>query len=213
MIYILFIIWFIFLIKGADIMVEGSSSVAKRFWISPIIIGLTIVAFWTSAPELVVNILSSFNWYNELALWNILWSNISNVLLMLWVFAIIAPLVVKKRTVFIEIPMAVLASVVILVLVQDKILSWTLNQVSRWDWIILLLFFLVFIFYTFRTAKSWKNDTEKIHLMSLSRSIIYIFLWFVWLIFWWKWIVDWAVEIAKMLWMTEATIWLTIVAI
>ena len=111
MVYILFIVGFYALIKGADWMVEGSSSIAKKFGISSLVIGLTVVAFGTSAPELVVSVLASLDGHNELAIGNIIGSNISNVFLMLGICALIAPLKVKKQTVFNEIPLAILSVV------------------------------------------------------------------------------------------------------
>lgn len=104
MTYVLFLVGFVVLIKGADFLVEGSSSIAKKFKISNLVIGLTIVAFGTSAPELVVNIIAALEGKTELAFGNILGSNIANILLILGVASTICALTVKRNTVWIEIP-------------------------------------------------------------------------------------------------------------
>ncbi|PJA49228.1 MAG: sodium:proton exchanger, partial [candidate division SR1 bacterium CG_4_9_14_3_um_filter_40_9] len=102
--YILFIIGFVVLIKGADFLVQGASSLAKKFNISELVIGLTIVAIGTSAPELVVNMFSAFHGSPALALGNILGSNIANILLVLGVTICVYPMVIKKSVVYREIP-------------------------------------------------------------------------------------------------------------
>ena len=102
--YVLFIIGFVILIKGADLLVDGAASVAKKFNISSIVIGLTIVAFGTSAPEFVVNIFASVKGNSEIAIGNILGSNIANIFLILGVAAVIHPIVAKENTAWKEIP-------------------------------------------------------------------------------------------------------------
>ena len=127
---LLFIIsGFTLLIKGAGWLVEGASSVAQRFGISNLVIGLTIVSFGTSAPELIVNILASLRGSADIAVGNIVGSNISNTLLILGITAIITPLAIKKSTVFKEIPFCLLATIMLLIMANDHIiddsgLSW-----------------------------------------------------------------------------------------
>ena len=111
MIYTLFALGFVLLIKGADYLVDGSASIAKRFNISNLVIGLTIVAFGTSAPELIVNLFASFNGSSDLAISNVLGSNLANMLLILGVASVIYPLKVKSNTVWKEIPLSLLAIV------------------------------------------------------------------------------------------------------
>src|SRR4026208_1753468 len=103
---LLFVVGFVFLIKGAGFLVDGASSVARRFKISDLVIGLTIVAFGTSAPELVVNITASYNGNTDLAIGNILGSNIANILLTLGASAVIYPLAVERNTIRKEIPLS-----------------------------------------------------------------------------------------------------------
>ncbi|MEQ9167850.1 MAG: hypothetical protein RLO12_16435 [Fulvivirga sp.] len=101
LIYILFIVGFVFLIKGADLMVEGATSIGKKFNISSIIIGLTIVSFGTSLPELLVNLIASYNDNPDIGVGNVLGSNIANILLILGISALINPLPITKNTYFI----------------------------------------------------------------------------------------------------------------
>ncbi len=212
---LLLIIWFALLIKWADLLVDWASSIAKKFWISSLVIGLTIVAFWTSAPELVVNIMSAFSWQTDLAISNIIWSNISNIFLILGLTAIVYPIAMPKSTVRKEIPFVILISIVLFWLLLDGFLS-------KWDAFILLMFFSVFLYYTYTIAiekkdknelKEEKKEAESIKLMTTTRSSIYIILWLIWLIYWWKLIVDSAINIAVWFWLPMSFIWVTIVAI
>lgn len=217
--YILFVLGFVLLTKGADFLVDWSVSVAKRAKISSLVIGLTIVAFGTSMPELVVNLFASVSWNAAIAIGNILGSNISNVFLILWVSAIIYPLATKRNTVRKEIPLSLLAAVVIWILANDFLIdgnSW-FSWLTRIDGFVLLSFFVLFMVYIFSIAKS--KDVEIVEQldekkkMSKWKSVIYILLWLVGLAVWGKWIVDWAVHIATVLWVSQSMIGLTIVAI
>lgn len=215
LIYILFVLWFVILIKGADFLVDGASSVAKKFNISSIVIGLTIVSLWTSMPELVVNIFSSLSGNTDLAIGNIIGSNISNILLILWVSAVIFPLTAKINTIRKEIPLWLLAIIIIGVMANDIILDWaTTSLLSRTDGLVLLWFFIIFLFYTFWLAKNGKKEVdEKIKVFPNRKSILYIILWLGGLTLWGTWIVDGAVHIATLLGWSQAVIGLTIVAI
>ena len=110
MVYILFVLGFALLIKGADLLVEGASSLAKRYSLSELIIGLTIVSFGTSTPELIVNILASFNGSSDLAIGNVFGSNIANILLILGCSALIRPLPIQRSIYFTEIPISLVAT-------------------------------------------------------------------------------------------------------
>lgn len=215
--YILFIIWFIILIKWADMLVSGASSIALKFNIPAIVIWLTIVAFWTSTPELAVNIFSAIENKTDLAIWNILGSNISNILLILWVTAFIYPIKVKYSTVWKEIPFALLWTLILWIMANDIFIDYAIsNQISRIDWLIFIWFFIIFLYYNFWISKikdDIKAADKDIKEIATWKSIIFIFLWLVWLTIWWKWIVDGAVELAKIFGMSEAVIWLTVVAI
>ena len=217
--YVLFIIWFIILIKWADFLVQWSASLAKKFKISELVIGLTIVAIWTSTPELIVNIISGIKWSWGIAIGNILWSNIANILLVLWLAACIYPLTIKKSIIYREIPFS-LAAIIILRVIIDNFIQWPGNTllISRLEGIFLLGLFWIFLFYIFRTSRHNKEEIveeveEEIHTFSSKKSLIYISLWLAWLIIWWEWIVNGAVVIAEQMWLSELTIGLTVIAI
>lgn len=214
--YILFIIGFVMLIKGADLLVSGSASVAKKFNISSIVIGLTIVAFGTSTPEFIVNIFASAQGNTEIAIGNILGSNIANILLILGISAIIFPLVSKKNTVWKEIPLALLAAFLVGVMVNDaRIDNGVFSGLSRVDGIVLLSFFIIFLYYTFGISKATGDISEEavVEPMSNGRSALYIVLGLVGLVFGGKWIVDGAVQIAGIFNVSQSLIGLTVVAI
>ena len=219
LIYVLFVIGFVLLIKWADLLVDGSVSVAKRAKISSIVIGLTIVAFGTSMPELVVNIFASISGNAAIAIGNILGSNISNVFLILWISAIIYPLATKRNTVRKEIPLSLLAALVVWILANDFLIDGNVwfSWLTRIDGLILLAFFILFMVYIFSIAKTQDieivTEFDEKKKMSKWKSVLYILLWLVGLAVWGKWIVDWAVHIATVLGVSQSMIWLTIVAI
>ena len=216
---VLLVFGFIFLIKGADYLVQGSSSLAKKLRVSDLIIGLTIVALGTSTPELVVNLVASFRGTADLAIGNVLGSNIANILLILGVSATIYPLVVHKNTVYKEIPFALLAVLALFFLVNDQDLaSQKANLLSRGDGLVLLLFFLIFMYYVFSVAVSKPNSEdavleEDIEVLPMWQSWMMIIAGILGLVFGGQWVVDSAVAIAKMLGVGEKLIGLTIVAI
>lgn len=218
-VYILFILWFVLLIKGADLLVDGSVSVAKKAKISTIVIGLTIVAFGTSMPELVVNIFASLSGNTAIAVGNILWSNIANILLILWISAIIYPVMSKSNTTWKEIPLSLLAAIVLWLLANNFFVhgnSWY-EGITRIDGIILIGFFILFMVYIFSIAKSKDveivTELDEKKKMNTWKSILYIVLWLIGLAVGGKWIVDGAVHIATILGVSQSLIGLTIVAI
>lgn len=210
--YITFFLGFVALIKGADLLVDGSSALAKRLGVSALVIGLTVVAFGTSAPELAVNILASFNNSTDIAIGNILGSNIANILLILGVSAIFYPLSVGQGTVWKEIPFSILAVAVLGFLVVD-------HALGRLDGIVLLLFFSAFLIYIYQLTKKEKAANsglcieEEIPEYSLTRSWVMVILGMTGLVLGGKWIVDGAVLFASNFGVSEALIGLTIVAI
>lgn len=214
--YILFIIGFLLLIKGADLLVDGSASIAKKLKISSIVIGLTIVAFGTSAPEFIVNIFASVQGNSEIAIGNILGSNIANILLILGISAIIYPITAKKNTVLKEIPLSLLAIVVLGVMANDTIIDGALfSGITRIDGLILLAFFIIFLYYTFGITKTTDDIVEKdeIKIFSYKKAIFFIILGLASLMIGGKWIVDGAVKIAEFFNISQSLIGLTIVAI
>ncbi len=213
--YFLFLIGFVLLIKGADMLVSGASSIANKFRISPLVIGLTIVAFGTSAPELAVNIFASMAGNSEIAIGNILGSNIANILLILGISAVIYPLRSKKSTVWKEIPLCLLAAVVVGVMVNDTLIDGGgFSGLSRVDGFVLIAFFAIFLYYTFSIARSGRStDDSEIKQLSLTRSIIYIIVGLTGLVLGGQWIVAGAVKIAEFFGISQSLIGLTIVAV
>ncbi len=207
------IIGFVILIKGADYLVKGGSSIAKRFGISSIVIGLTVVAFGTSAPELLVNVMASIHGSSDIVIGNILGSNIANILLILGISAIILPLPIKKGTVAIEIPFSLLSVLVLGVAANDVLIDGqSVNLVSRIDGIIMFLFFIIFLYYTFSIAKT-KGDHEKVLKYSLLKSIWLILIGMLGLSFGGDFVVNSAVKIARLFNVSESLIALTIISI
>ena len=145
---------FVLLIKGADILVSGASSIAANFKVSKMLIGLTIVAFGTSAPELAVSISSLANGTTDMLLGNVFGSNIMNILLLIGIGALICPIIVKRDTVIKEIPILLLISSALVVLYLDMSLAnGSHNEITREDAIICLLFFGIFLYYLIAMAR------------------------------------------------------------
>lgn len=212
--FILFPLGLYILIKGADLLVEGGASIAKKFGISQLAIGLTVVAFGSSAPEFVVNILASLNNEAGLAFGNIIGSNIANILLILGVSAMISPLVVKSTTAFREIPFSMLAALVLAFLANDVLIDGAEDSVlTRSDGMVLLSFFAVFIFYVYTIAGEVGLEEETPDEMSTLKSVIFVLVGLACLIFGGDWIVDGAVKIAHLAGFSEKTVGLTIVAV
>lgn len=215
LIYILFVVGFVLLIKGADLLVAGASSLAKRIGVSALMIGLTIVAFGTSMPELVVNLLASVQGNTDIAIGNIVGSNIANILLILGISAMIYPLAVQKGTVWKEIPFALLAVVVLMLMANDVILDGAATSaLTKIDGLVLLGFFVIFLYYVFGLAKNGENNEEEsVETFPLSRSILMIMAGLAGLVIGGKWIVDGAVAFASSMGVSEALIGLTVVAV
>ena len=159
--YILLVIGFILLVKGADYFVDGSSSIAKKLRIPSLIIGLTIVAFGTSAPEAAVSITASVNGQNGMAIGNVIGSNIFNLLMVIGASGIIKPLLVEKSILSKEFPFVLLTSIILVILSLDSLLfNSSINIISRMDGIILLILFAVFLYYLINSAM--KNRKENL---------------------------------------------------
>lgn len=206
----------VLLLKGADWLVSGAGSIARGFGITPLVIGLTIVAFGTSAPELVVNLLAAVQGNTDIAIGNIVGSNIVNVLLILGVSAAIYPLTVKSTTVWKEIPLALLAALVLAVAASDVFFNGaTASVISRSDGLIFLGFFAVFMYYTFGIAKQGGDEPEQEETKRYSklRSVGMTIVGIGALVLGGKLLVDAAVSLATTFGMSEAVIGLTVVAI
>ncbi len=213
--YILFVIGFVFLVKGADALVDGSASIAKRLNISNITIGLTIVAFGTSAPEFIVNIFAAAKGNTEIAIGNILGSNIANILLILGISAIINPITAKKNTVLKEVPLSLLAIIILGLMANDKIIDGAIfSGITRTDGFVLLSFFIIFLYYTFSITRSDEDIVEgKIKLLSYPKAMLFVILGLTGLTLGGKWIVNGAVKIAELFNVSQSLIGLTICAL
>ena len=152
--FILLLIGFFFLIKGADVFVEGSSSIAKRFNVPPMVIGLTIVAMGTSAPEAAVSITSSLAGQNDMAVANVVGSNFFNILVVLGVSSVIATLPVEKNTIKKDTPFLIIVSLLLLLFSSDK-------YISRTEGILFLITFVYFLVDTIKTAMKESKNEEK----------------------------------------------------
>jgi cation:H+ antiporter len=210
---IILIAGFIALIKGAAWLVDGSTALAKKYRVSDLVIGLTIVAFGTSMPELVVNAFAAYENRPEIVFGNIIGSNNFNLFIILGVSGLIAPLVVKKSTVKFEIPFSLIAVLVVLILSNYSLFS-SGKILSRFDGVILLLCFAGFLYYIFRQMQQSKTDYFPVDAKPLSNWKIWSFivLGLTLLVVGGKLVVNSAVEIATFLGVSQAVIGLTIVA-
>jgi cation:H+ antiporter len=214
--YILLIIGFVFLIKGADFLVKGASSMARQFNISDLAIGLTVVAFGTSAPELFVNIVAGVKGTTDIAIGNILGSNIANVFLILGISAVIYPLAVSKGTVWKEIPFSLLAAVVLAFLANDRIIDNQNHSVlSRSDGLILLSFFVIFLYYSTTIAFEIKGIGDHVPATAhgTMKSIGMVIVGLAALVVGGEWIVNGAVHMALKMGLSQSTVGLTVVAV
>ncbi|WP_418965837.1 calcium/sodium antiporter [Cetobacterium sp.] len=204
---IILLVGVVFLVLGANSLVDGASVIAKRFNIPNIVIGLTIVAFGTSAPELVVNVISALNGKSAITLGNVVGSNIINILIILGITAIIYPLTVSRNTVKFEIPIALFASVLTYVLSKNGI-------ISRGDGFILLGFFILFLMYnTYLTVTNREESELEVKNYTLPIAIGVTILGFILLVFGGKFIVDSAVDLARNFGISERVISVTVVSL
>ncbi|MDN5205224.1 calcium/sodium antiporter [Fulvivirgaceae bacterium BMA10] len=211
-----FIVGFVVLIKGADFLVKGGSSLGKRFGMSDLVIGLTIVSFGTSMPELLVNVISSLQGSSELAIGNVLGSNIANILLILGVSALVCPLPITRNTYFIEIPFSLTATLLVGFLANASLFYHVTDlYISRFDGVVLLFFFFLFLGYIFMTTKEKKEAAFKTTYKeeSLFKSIGLTTLGILGLYFGGDWIVDGALYFAGYFDVSESFIGLTVVAL
>lgn len=213
---IVFIIFgFIALVKGADWLVDGASAIAKQFGISDLIIGLTVVAFGTSMPEFVVNMVSVAQGSTDLAITNILGSNIINTFVILGLTALVYPIVSQKRARDFDIPLSIIAGLVVLVFVAIQLpFGETEQGIGRIGGIVLLLMFCFFLYNTFIHSKEHPEDVEtEVKQMPTRRAVALILVGFIGLIVGGELIVKSAVDIATRMGVSEAVIGLTVVAL
>lgn len=212
---IFLIIGLVLLVKGADFFVEGSSSIAKRFNIPTMVIGLTLVAFGTSSPELAVSVSGSLNQANGIVFGNVVGSNIVNVLFILGISAFISPISIKSKTIFKEMPFAILTTVALMLMVMDGLINGDpISVVSRSEGWILLLFFAIYLYSMVEISIMGKEESEEeILVMPMPKSVLFTIGGLVAIIFGADLVVNAASEIAALLGLSETLIGLTVVAI
>lgn len=211
---ILLIVGFVILIKGADIFVDGASSLAQNFKLSKMLIGLTIVAFGTSAPEFAVSVKSIISNNYDMVLGNVVGSNILNILLIIGICSLIKPIVVKNNTIKKEIPIVIMISTLLFFLMKDNLFdSNAINMITRSDGFIILLFFMIFIYYLISIMRNKRDDdADESAKFGMSKSILFTILGIVCIILGSNFVVDSASNIAVSLGVSQKMIALTIVA-
>lgn len=213
--FLLVSVGFVLLIKGADFLVNGASSLAKRFHVSDIAIGLTVVAMGTSAPELVVNIISGSKELDGVIFGNIIGSNIFNIFLILGISSVIYPLTVQRNALWKEIPYSLFVSLMFFILINDILFRGAdSNVLSTVDAVILLVLFAIFLIYIFMNLKRHPEeaDGEDIIMYGSMKTTIMITLGIAGLIFGGQMIVENAIVIASAWGMQDELIGLTIIA-
>lgn len=206
----------ILILLGANGLTDGAASVAKRFKISDLVIGLTIVAFGTSAPELVISVLSSIQGSAEMAIGNVVGSNIFNVLMIIGCTSLVLPMQVGQGTMSKEIPLVILSSLVLTFFANDIILDGgERNVISRIDGLVLLCFFMIFMRYTFAIARNGseeQSEEQKVKELPMWKSLAFIIGGLAGLIIGGQLFVDGASGVARSLGVSDSIIGLTLVA-
>lgn len=201
---------------GADRLTDGASSLARRMNISEMVIGLTIVAAGTSAPELFVSVASALKGTPDLAVGNVVGSNTMNTLLIVGVTAMVAPMSISRTTVTKDIPFTVLASVLLIILCVDGFSRWSIsgNMISRIDGLVLLLAFASFMVYTFSTAKEDPAADQATSTMvsPIWKGLLWVVVGLACLVIGANLFVDSASSVARQLHVSDSVIGLTIVA-
>lgn len=213
---VLLVVGFILLIKGADFFVKGASALARKYKVSELAIGLTIVAFGTSAPELMVSVVSSIEGYNEVVYGNVIGSNIFNLLFILGVCGLIYPVTVQRQSVWKEIPYSLFAALLLFLLVNDFYLWGNENIFSRMDSLVLMIFFGAFLYYVFKNLKS-EVEIKQTETVSTTDYKLHLVIFMVLgglagLVFGGRLVVENAISIARTFDLSENIIGLTIIA-
>ncbi len=210
---LLLILGFVILIKAADVFVDHASEVALHFNVSKMVIGLTIVAFGTSAPEFAVSVQSLLNDSSEMLLGNVIGSNIINILLIVGCCSLIVPIKVKSSTVSKEIPICLLLTTLLTVLFLDVWIDGAAeNSITRSDGVVIVLVFMVFIYYLFRMIRNKTEENDK-PTGSLVKSIIFIVLGITAIVLSSDLVVNQAIMIATKLNISDRVISLTVIAL
>lgn len=205
---LILVLGLILLYAGSTLLVQGAASVAVMFAVRPVIIGLTIVSFATSAPELLVSLIAAIKGSGGISLGNILGSNVINIALVLGISAVIKPVTIARQIIKIEIPYMILAAVIFWILCMD-------NRIGHTDGVVLIAMLVIFLVYGILTAKE-KNRTEKKHPRSLSSMIknsIFIVLGIIMLAYGANFVVQEAIHIAQKIGLSQAFIGISVVAL
>jgi cation:H+ antiporter len=203
-----------FLIKGADLLVDGSIAIASRARIPPMVVGLTIVSFGTSMPELLVTMISGLQHNADLAVANVIGSNIANVLLVLGIAAVIRPLPIGDSTVVTEVPFSLTAALLVGFLANAALFGSPELTISRLDGCILLFFFLLFMLYVYKVSVEGNGaPMQEGEPMTMPKAGTYVAVSVVLLYFGGTWVVSAAVDLATALGVDDALIGLTVVAV
>ncbi len=212
---LLLIIGFVFIIKGADFLIDGSAFIAKRIQVSELFIGLTIVAFGTSLPELVVNVSASLKDSSQLAIGNVFGSNIANVWLVLGATATLYSIPLKKQTAAIDLPLTVLIVLLFGYLANGSLWGFSDAMLLGYlEAIVLLLIFVLYMYYIAKTSKHLDRivNTKNAENISLPKSVLLIILGIVGLYAGGHWIVISALRLADLIGVSESFIGLSIIA-
>ncbi len=213
--FALLILGFILLVKGADWLVTGATSLAKKLDISELAIGLTIVAFGTSAPEMVVNVFAGISKHDEVVFGNVFGSNVMNTLLILGISGLIYPITVQGRTAWREIPFSLLAALLIFFFINDQLIYGSeSNILSHWEGIVGFLLFCGFLYYVANNLREETiSEVESIKVFKLPKTILLLILGTAGLVVGGRLTVNYAVDIAYYFNLSEKLIGLTIIAI
>lgn len=212
--YVLLLIGFVLLIKGADIFVDGASAIAKKLGIPPVIVGLTIVSIGTSAPELAVSLISALEGNNDIAIGNVLGSNLFNSLMVLGVTAIVLPIVIVKKKVKSDFLINLFVTVLLFILTFDGLFGSSINRISRFDGLILVIICIAYMIFLVMKAKktNMPEPTEEEKNINVFIKILLIIIGAAGIVCGGQLVVNSATKIATSLGMSEKLVGLTIVA-
>ena len=209
---LLLIIGLALVVGGANFLTDGAASIAKRFRLSDLVIGLTVLAFGTSAPELTVSLMAALKGSADIAIGNVIGSNIFNILAIVGITALIMPLTMSNSTFRIEIPLTILSSAVLFFMANDRLFDMAgENVITRTEGFVLLAFFLIFLFYTFNMSKG-EESPGQVRQFALPLSIIMVIGGLVALVFGGDLFVDNAAMLAGRMGVSESVVAITIVA-
>lgn len=216
MAFFLFIVGFVVLLFGAKYLVDGASSIGKKLGMSQLIVGLTVVALGTSLPELVINVFASIQGNTDLAIGNVLGSNIMNTLLIIGIAAIIFPITMSGDPFRFDVVISLIATVVLFFMANYTSFSGDVLVIDRVDGSILLVLFFLFLLFLFFKSRGESSETEEegsgIKILSNTRTAIYLIIGSTGLYFGGKWIVGGTTQVATLLGVSESMIALTLVA-